>query len=758
MSKSNRIYQTFMTSMIVAMAGMLIAMGVLAVSKSMKLTSSISMIPNAKIEMHIHNQGEEPTSENLVFRNFASGDKTVYVNESLSSLSANTLMLTSTFLQNLGNEFVITIFNYDTNNGLKVDATSNADLTSNTDISGVPAEIFPSQSGIIKCSDVSNAPFERFNIKSNAILNQTTYIYFTFTQSEVAEVSTTISNATISASKVIGDEPYTAIISADNGYRLPSSIAVSGATNYTWELSQDGTTGVLTIEQANITGDIIVSASSTVATYTITYNLDGGSVATANPTTYTKDTATITLNNPTKTGYTFNGWRNVTIPTGSTGDKTYNAVWTANTYTVTYDKAYSCYAYPTATAYSSGISGTQAYTTNGVSIYYDAADRTFTFNGTMTASVTFGTFANVNMKTSEKFSYYMETISGTYTRTAGCFVLDLYTPAGGAPNNGVRVYQNGYPSNTTGESVESAGQCSISSTVETSSAGGYFHLWMWYNNGGYTFNNFKVRLSAIIHQDVATTTVSYDSNLSNITPPVRTGYAFGGYYTKPLGYGTQYINSSGVATRIWNLTSNTTLYAKWTPNTYILSYDNDYVAFSYSTNSVKGTDGVQTAATWSSGVWTTTTGSHGAGGFGPYIGGYNKNNLVASDRYRLEVTLYTSRVLTISFGFELAGASTSITTTTTAKTYTLDCKINGNASYQAITFYSANWAANDKLTISSIKMKKISSYDSAWGTLFTPSRSSYTFGGWFTGSSGSGIVYTASTKVTGSVSLYGKWS
>ena len=46
-----------------------------------------------------------------------------------------------------------------------------------------------------------------------------------------------------------------------------------------------------------------VNAVATLITYTITYNLDSGSVATANPTTYTVETPTFTLVNPTKTGY-----------------------------------------------------------------------------------------------------------------------------------------------------------------------------------------------------------------------------------------------------------------------------------------------------------------------------------------------------------------------------------------------------------------------------------------------------------------------
>ena len=73
--------------------------------------------------------------------------------------------------------------------------------------------------------------------------------------------------------------------------------------------------------------------------YTITYNLDGGTNHESNPVTYTVESADITLQDPTKTGYTFNGWtgNGTTIPTknlvlshGSIENKTYTANWTAN--------------------------------------------------------------------------------------------------------------------------------------------------------------------------------------------------------------------------------------------------------------------------------------------------------------------------------------------------------------------------------------------------------------------------------------------
>lgn len=69
--------------------------------------------------------------------------------------------------------------------------------------------------------------------------------------------------------------------------------------------------------------------------YTITYNLDGGELASNSPEGYTEDDL-VTIPNPTKTGYIFLGWtgsngntpeNNLIIPKGSTGDKSYTAVW-----------------------------------------------------------------------------------------------------------------------------------------------------------------------------------------------------------------------------------------------------------------------------------------------------------------------------------------------------------------------------------------------------------------------------------------------
>lgn len=70
--------------------------------------------------------------------------------------------------------------------------------------------------------------------------------------------------------------------------------------------------------------------------YTITYNLNEGTNATGNPATYTVNTETFTLDDPSKDGYEFAGWfsdaefntpATTTIEQGSTDNKTFWAKW-----------------------------------------------------------------------------------------------------------------------------------------------------------------------------------------------------------------------------------------------------------------------------------------------------------------------------------------------------------------------------------------------------------------------------------------------
>lgn len=93
------------------------------------------------------------------------------------------------------------------------------------------------------------------------------------------------------------------------------------------------------------TGDRTYTANWQVIEYTIITLLEGGNAGSSQVYFYTVE-QTVTLPTPTRTGYTFLGWTgegittpqpNVTIPKGSTGDKTYIENWELTGYTITMD-------------------------------------------------------------------------------------------------------------------------------------------------------------------------------------------------------------------------------------------------------------------------------------------------------------------------------------------------------------------------------------------------------------------------------------
>ena len=123
------------------------------------------------------------------------------------------------------------------------------------------------------------------------------------------------------------------------GATLPTDVTRTGYTFKGWYDNENLTGSPVTAISNTETGNKEYWAKWTVNQYTITYDLAGGTVE-GNPDTYTIETEAFTLKNPTKSGYTFTGWSGtgldgennmtVTIPTGSTGNRTYTAHWRYN--------------------------------------------------------------------------------------------------------------------------------------------------------------------------------------------------------------------------------------------------------------------------------------------------------------------------------------------------------------------------------------------------------------------------------------------
>ena len=163
--------------------------------------------------------------------------------------------------------------------------------------------------------------------------------------------STTNGSFAVDYTKSMAGETVTITATPDSGYEV-NTVTVTDTetgTDISDTVNVDGTgnTRTFTMPEKNVT----VTVTFKPTTYTITYNLNGGTNAVTNPATYTVETDDITLASPTRSGYTFGGWFNnsgltgsavTTIARGSTGNKTFWAKWTENqvtgtTYTYAYD-------------------------------------------------------------------------------------------------------------------------------------------------------------------------------------------------------------------------------------------------------------------------------------------------------------------------------------------------------------------------------------------------------------------------------------
>ena len=177
-------------------------------------------------------------------------------------------------------------------------------------------------------------------------------------------------------------------------------------------------------------GDMTITAQWTLNRYTISYNLNNGT-ATGNPDSYTVESDAITLNTPTRPGYTFTGWSGtgldgennmtVTIPTGSTGNRAYTAHWR-------YNGSGHSYSYYTIKA-TAGTGGSISPSGN-VSVR-EGRDQTFTITPDKG-------YAVANVKIDGKSigavkSYTFENVRRTHT------IEVIFMKANGNPQTGVFV-------------------------------------------------------------------------------------------------------------------------------------------------------------------------------------------------------------------------------------------------------------------------------------------------------------------------------
>ena len=337
-----------------------------------------------------------------------------------------------------------------------------------------------------------------------------------------------------------------------------------------WALSEIGS--VAYADEASVSlavnegEELVLYALWTPTVYSISYDLDGGTVS-GNPSSYTVETDAFTLTSPTRDGYTFAGWTgtdvaspstSVTIPTGSTGARSYTANWTPTKYSITYNlngginaqsnpAAYTIeekvdLADPTCNGYTfAGWTGTGvASPSTSVTIPTGSTgDRSYIANWTpIEYSITYNLNGGINAQ-SNPAAYTIEE------------KVDLADPS-----------RNGYTfAGWTGTDVESP---STSVTIPTGSTG----------DRAYSANWTPIVYSISYDLDGGSvsgnnpTTYTADDQITLISP-VRDGYTFAGWT------GTDVASPSTSVTIPTGSTGARTYTANWTPTVYSISYDLD---------------------------------------------------------------------------------------------------------------------------------------------------------------------------------------
>ena len=364
----------------------------------------------------------------------------------------------------------------------------------------------------------------------------------------------------------------------------------------------------------------------------VTYNANGG---TGGPVSQVKIYGTnnpLTLSNevPARTGYTFGGWATSSSSTtasyqpGGTYSKDENlnlyAVWTANTYTVSYNGNGNTGGSTTSSSHTYGVA--KNLTANGYTRAY-----TVTYNHNYTGS------SNTSKIATYTFNKWNTKADGTGTN-----------------------YEN-------------------SASVRDLATSGTVNLYAQWNSGSVTYG------------------------------PTRAGYTFGGWYTTSACTGTR-VDNNGTYTP----TAGITLYAKWTANTYTVSY-----------NGNGNTGG------------STTSSSHTYG---------VAKNLTANG--------YT-RAYTVTYNHNYTGSSN----TSKIATYTFN-KWNTKADGTG-TNYENSASVRDLATSGTVNL--YAQWNSGSVT-YGPTRAGYTFGGWYTTSActGTRVDNNGTYTPTAGITLYAKWT
>jgi uncharacterized repeat protein (TIGR02543 family) len=481
------------------------------------------------------------------------------------------------------------------------------------------------------------------------------------------------------------------------GYTLNSIVASNGT------ISGSGASRTF----SGVTANTTVTANFTPNNYTVTFDPQSGTAPAPASKVVTYNAAYGALATTARNGYTLAGW--FTAPTGGTqitagstvttaSNHTLYAQWTPNTYTVTFD------AQGGSTAVPASKSVTYASTYGALA----TTSRTgYTFNGWFTAAsggtqVTSATPVTITANQ----TLFAQWTANTYTVTFDAQGGSAAVPATKVVTFGTTygtlatTSRSGYTFLGWFTAPTGGTQVSTGSTVGTASDHTLYAQWA-ANSYTVTFDGQGGTAPA-----PATKSVTYDAAYGALATTSRTGYTFAGWFTAPTG-GTEITAASTVATA-----SDHTLYAQWTANTYTVTFNAQG-----GSAAVPATLQVDFGSAYGTLATTSRTGYTFNGWFTAPTGG----------------TLVTAA-----------------TTVATASDHTLYAQ--WTASTYTVSFNSQGGSTPSPST-------KQVSYDAAYGTLPSTSRSGYTLAGWFTAPTGGTQVTAATIVSTASAhTLYAQWT
>ncbi len=253
-------------------------------------------------------------------------------------------------------------------------------------------------------------------------------------------------------------------------------------------------------------------------------------------------------------------------------------------------------------------------------------------------------------------------------------------------------------------------------------------------NGGSAWSSSTCTNPYKLSGTTCTKEVTYDGTYGNMPTPVKTGYTFGGWYKE-----TGLTNKVETSTRV-STASHHTLYAKWTATQYTVTFNvnggsawtSSTCASPYSLNSSACTKSVAYDGTYGTMPTPTRTGY-------TFGGWYKESSLTNKVETSTKVSTASAHTLYAKW---------------TANQYTVTYSVNGGTAWTSSTCGSGY-----AFSSSSKSCTKSVTYDGTYGSLPTPTRTGYTFAGWYKESSFTNKVETTTKVSTASAhTLYAKWT